>query len=297
MDEPIFKLPPYKVESVYIALSETVDWGLDLLGIPDLWKETTGEGIVVAVLDTGVTYDHPDLRPAIIEIRDFTGTGADDRNGHATHCCGVIGARQNGTGIIGVAPGCKLAVVKVLDGGAGVEQSIINGIDWSAEYGADIISISFGSPAQSQSMHAAIQRASAKSIVVCAAGNEGPGPNTINYPAGYPEAIAVGAIDRRKKVPDFSSRGDHLDIVAPGDNILSCFPPRGYAKLSGTSMACPFVAGILALYMSRFRDKHGRKPTKEEAVNALQSTASDLGTPHPVGGYGLVNPKSMTQLG
>jgi subtilisin family serine protease len=199
-----------------------------------------------------------------------------------------------------VAPDAKILSAKVLgDDGSGTEQSVATGIDWLLERGADIISMSLGSPLPSAAMKAAIDRAvAAGKFVICAAGNDGR-PNSINYPAKWPNAIAVGAVDREGRVARFSSQGSELAIAAPGEDILSTFTGGGYAKLSGTSMSTPFVSGVVALLLARNRQPDCRSPVVDQAslVEHLRRTATDAGTTgrDPAYGWGLINPDSMLQ--
>ncbi|MBQ4821519.1 S8 family peptidase [Aquimarina sp. MMG016] len=303
-NEPIFSIPPFKVEQVYTANSQTIDWGVELLGVPNFWRFTKGKGVKVAVLDTGVTYTHPDLRGAICEMKDFTNSpsGVGDVNGHGTHCAGIIAARDNSTGVIGVAPESQLIIGKVLgDDGSGSEDMVANGVQWAVEKGAHIISMSLGSPYPSEKIYNAIKAAMDDGVfVICAAGNNGPSLDSVDYPGAFEETIAVGSIDRRKRISKFSSNGVQVDIVAPGDEILSTYPPRGLAKLSGTSMATPFVAGISALILSKHNEYLGQTPIKKQKdlEEHLRKTAIDLGL---VGfdikyGYGLINPEQLFSL-
>lgn len=298
-NDPVFQLPPYTLEYVAVSLAETVDWGLNAFKVPELWKITKGKGIKVAVLDTGAALGHPDLAAAIASAKDFTGSafGPDDKkSGHGSHCAGIVGARQNNTGIVGVAPEVSLYIAKVLgDNGAGSMASIIAGIQWSIDQKVDIISMSLGSSQGYSKLQDIIKVATAAGIIViCAAGNEGPGPNTVGYPANYPEVISVAAIGKNLTVTNFSSRGNRIDVAAPGDNILSCYPPTGYAALSGTSMATPFVAGLAALLLAV--DRLSGNPVinnTEDFRQILKTYSIDAG---PAGkdtayGWGLVNPE------
>ena len=286
-----------------LATAETIDWGLKLLGIPPLWKETKGEGIKVAVLDTGIALEHPDLRPAIFESRDFTRSpsAAYDAQGHGTHVSGIIAARRNAHGIVGVAPEAKIIAAKVLnDEGSGTSQDIVAGIHWAIESGADILSMSLGSPEPDEKIHQALLLAISKGIlVITAAGNEGPDLDTVGYPAGFAEMVAVGSIDRRKRLSQFSSRGRQVDVVAPGDQITSCYPPRGYAVLSGTSMATPFVSGVVALALSKHRQMGGKTPlhNQQDLIEHLSRTSMDAGPAgfDPLYGYGILNPEKLIQ--
>ncbi len=303
-NEPIFSIPAFKVEQVYTANSQTVDWGVELLGVPNFWKYTKGKGVKVAVLDTGVTCTHPDLKDAIIAAKDFTNSrcGISDFNGHGTHVAGIIAARDNAVGVVGVAPESELIIGKVLgDDGTGSAEMVANGIYWAIEKGANIISMSLGSPYPSQKIYKAIHTAiEANVFVICAAGNSGPNLDTVEYPGAFDETIAVGSIDRRKKISYFSSRGKTVDVVAPGDQILSTYPPRGLAKLSGTSMATPFVAGVAALMLAKHKEYKGQTPinTQKDLEDHLRRTAIDLG---PKGfdlsyGYGLINPEQLLKM-
>jgi subtilisin family serine protease len=303
--DPVFSLPPYKVEQVFMTHSESMDWGLSLMGIPNLWVLGKGEGAKVGVLDTGCAMNHPDLKDAIVAAKDFTRSrsGPEDVQGHGTHVAGTIGARENSSGVVGVAPKCSLYIGKVLgDDGSGSPAGIAAGIDWAIARGVDIISMSLGAPMPVSQIHAAVKRAVKAGIfVIAAAGNEGPSPNTIGYPAKYSECICVGSIDRRKQVSRFSSRGQQVDIVAPGDQILSCYPPRGVAKLSGTSMATPFVSGVVALKVARQRKFPGGDPIddQKELMKVLRESATDMHIPGKDNhyGYGIIDPKKLLAYG
>lgn len=294
-DEPIYRLPPIKRETVYVGLSQTMDWGLEVFGIPAVWKSSRGKGAKVAVLDTGVDLNHPDLQGQILDAKDFTGSpsGPQDVNGHGTHCSGIIAALDNSLGVIGVAPECKILAGKVLgDHGSGSGRQIAAGVHWAVDMGAHIISMSLGSSSPDQAIYEALKYAISKGLyVIVAAGNEGPSLDTVGYPAKFPEMIAVGSVDRQKKVSNFSSRGRQVDIVAPGDQILSTYPVRGYAKLSGTSMATPFVSGSVALMVATAQ----RPASQAELLKMICETAVDVGPEglDPSYGYGLLNPDAL----
>jgi subtilisin len=295
-----WQLPPYFVEDENFApLSQTIDWGVAMLGLPDLWKETQGEGVKIALLDTGSGKQHPDLAEAIILEQDFTGSryGPADINGHGTHCAGIMGARNNDIGVVGVAPKVQICVGKVLgDNGSGSDQGIAGGIAWAISQGCDIISMSLGSPQSAPTIKAAIDQAVARGIfVICAAGNSGPNPNTVDYPGRYDDVVAVAAINQQKQVSKFSSRGPEVDIAAPGEKILSTWLNGGTATLSGTSMATPFVAGCVALCLAAHR-KLGNPPKNvQELLTLLKSTAIDIDQlgPDPNAGAGLVDPSKL----
>ncbi len=301
LTEPVFRLPPFTVEQVFTARSQSIDWGIKLLNIPPLWKETRGKGIKIGVLDTGISLVHGDLQGAILDAKDFTGspTGPADDNGHGTACGSIIAARDNEVGIVGVANEGGLLVGKVLNSqGAGGSRSITSGIRWLVEKKADIISMSFGSPSPDASINQAVEEALAAGIIcVCAAGNEGPDLSTVGYPAQVEGVVSVGAIDQTKAIARFSSRGKRVDIVAPGVNILVDIPPNNQAVMSGTSFACPYAAGVIALMLAKHRSIGGASPvgTPQQVIEHLHKTSLDLG---PTGwdssyGFGLISPEKL----
>lgn len=296
----ICRLPPFVVQAAFVSLAEVVDWGLAAYGVPGHWRLTRGQGVRVAVLDTGIEADHPDLADALDDARDFTRSpsGPIDRLGHGTHVAGVIGARRNETGVIGIAPECRLLAAKVLgEDGSGGAEGVAAGIDWAAGAGADVLSMSLGSPEPSPRIAQAIERAVEKGkFVICAAGNRGR-PNSVDYPARWPTTVAVGAVDRNGCVARFSSRGDEVDVCAPGEDVLSTYVGGGYAKLSGTSMAAPFVSGVVALLLAKHRLHGGVTAVGNQAelLAHLARTATDAGPAgkDPNYGYGLINPASV----
>jgi len=299
MDNNIW-IPKTIPQYVMSALSEVVDWGLKMLSVPDWWATTKGEGIKVAVLDTGASLEHPDLKDNIKDSCDFTGSssGVKDIEGHSTHCCGIIAAIDNGIGVIGVAPRSSLYVCKVLsDNGCGDYNQIASGIDWAISKGVDIISMSLGSPLDSSELYNAVKRAYDKGIIiVCAAGNDGDNHgDNINYPAKYSEVIAVGSIDQNMQRSTFSSVGKELTVMAPGGKIYSCFAPDKYAILSGTSMATPFISGLCALVLASHRkNPNSSTPIKncDDMREHLMRTAikRDDVTKY---GAGIVSPESL----
>lgn len=260
------RLPPYELVDLVTdrrglgplaeQRAERLRWAEQLLRLPEVWRRTQGEGVRVAVLDTGVDPDHPDLAGAIERTRDFTGEGIEDLNGHGTHCAGVIAARRNEIGFIGTAPLAMLLIGKVLrDSGGGTLQAVADAVRWAVDEKVDIISLSLGAPEGDAALHEAIHTALAKGvIVICAAGNSGAlFANNIGYPGRYGSVITVAAHDQHGQPSGFSSRGAEIDFMAPGQDIWSTYRQGGYAKLSGTSMATPFVAGLAALVLAKHR--------------------------------------------
>lgn len=285
-------LPPYRVTGYPLAAqSEGVDWGLSAYGVPALWQRYKGEGVTVAVVDSGVA-KHFALDEAVVDYRNFT-TDSDihDTLGHGTHCAGVIGARTGAAK--GIAPKAKLLSLKVLGhSGMGSNDAVAQAVTYATEAKVDIISMSLGSVRPDDRVHTAIKAAYDKGIiVVCAAGNDG---GSVNYPAAFPETIAVGAVDRSGNVCEFSSRGREIAVAAPGADITSTWLANGYATISGTSMAAPFVAGILALYVSACKHD-GDKVDHSHVTDALAKTCKDVGATgrDDVYGWGLLDPHKL----
>lgn len=262
-------------------------YGINLIKAPAIWEkyQVYGEDIVVAVIDTGVDVDHPELKPNIIGGRNFTTDYNGDPNNfrdnhyHGTHVSGIIAATINdgipNAHLVGVSPRVKILALKVLTGdGKGnatwITNAINYAIDWRGPRGekVSVINMSLGGPTHYQIMHDAIKRAVANDIlVVCSAGNNGDGDDStieFTYPGSYPEVVQVGAVDQNKKLAPFSNTNDEVDLVAPGVNIISAYPGAKYAMLSGTSMAAPHVTGAAALLINVFEKKFGRRPSEAE---------------------------------
>ncbi len=252
MEDNIKFIPDEELVPIHVmqSFSQVIDWGLMQSSIPEAWKYTMGEGINVAILDTGIA-EHPDMEGAILSPLNFSGENDHiDYNGHGLHCASIVGARNNEMGMVGVAPGCNIIPVKVLgNNGSGSYEGIIAGIQGAMDAGADIISMSLGSPTEAPiALHEKIKEATNRGIIVLAAAGNDAGRT--NYPARYDEVIAVAALDRTGNLAHFSSRSDEVDAVAPGVDIYACHLNKGYAKLNGTSQACPFMAGVCALLLA-----------------------------------------------
>lgn len=217
----------------------------------EVFQSIPGAGPVVAVVDTGVDLDHPDLAGKLLPGQSFV-TGwetPDDDNGHGTHCAGTIAAIQdNGVGIAGMSAGAKVLPVKVLGSdGSGSVADVAAGITWAANSGANIISLSLGGTSKSAALDEAIAFATGKGVLVIgAAGNAG--SSRQSYPAASPGVLSVGATDIRDARASFSNYGPSwVEVAAPGVEILSTTPGGTYESFSGTSMSAPFVAGLAAL--------------------------------------------------
>ncbi len=238
------------------ALADTIPWGISHIHADDVQAGgNTGSGVKVCVIDSGMQLSHPDLSLNYAGGWDFVNNDAlpDDDNGHGTHVAGTIAALSNGSGVVGAAPGARLYIYKMLDAnGSGSFSAAIAALDACAAVGGQITNNSYGSSVDPGTIvKAAFDEAYARGILnVAAAGNSGKPNglgNTIGYPARYASVMAVAAVDSNDIRPTWSSYGDELEISAPGVTILSTYFNSEYAKMSGTSMASPHVAGVAAL--------------------------------------------------
>ena len=238
-------------------------WNLDMISAPEAWATNangpgaTGKGVTIAVVDTGIDYNHIEFKGRIGAGYDFVDNDsiAEDANGHGTHVAGTIAAARDGRGITGVAHDATLMPIRALDkNGAGYLSDVIRGVRWATNNGADVINLSLGGTGYSQAMADAVRHAAQRgTVVVMAAGNAGgaspeyPGAHAIEH------GIAVGAVQRDGQLADFSNRAGSqpLDYVtAPGVGIKSTLPGNRYGRFSGTSMATPHVAGVAGLLKS-----------------------------------------------
>lgn len=289
----VVHLPPYRVDAVaHAVLSSGIDWHLSGYGIPPLWEHTQGEGVRVAILDTGICEGHPAFSGAANMHRNFTKDASPfDTNGHGTHVAGIIGGRGPMTG---VAPKVTLLSCKVLgNDGSGSMDSVARAVLFALEFNAHLIVMSLGAPMGSARLEQAINAAAKADVpIVCAAGNDG---GRVSYPAAYGTTIAVGAVDKEGRICDFSSRGREIDVAAPGCQIRSAWIGGGYATLSGTSMAAPFVAGTLALAASQCKALRIGK----RAQDIIRQTSTDAGDPGKdnLYGWGLISPAAILEQG
>lgn len=271
----------------------TYQYSHELGNVQSAWSNNyTGQGIDIAVIDSGISTTNNDIKiSGGISFVDYTSSYHDDR-GHGTHVAGIIGSLKNDIGTVGVAYDANLYAVKVLNkDGRGDLSDIIKGVRWAIQKDVDIINISIGTDQDSQTFRKVLAEAEEKGIlVVASSGNEN--KNTIRYPASYDNVIAVGAIDENKNLADFSNFGTGLNIVAPGVNITSTYN-NSYAIGEGTSMAAPFVTGLLALYKNAYPEL-----SANEIEQLLYLNAEDLG---PTGydtsfGHGLARFSETTEL-
>jgi subtilisin family serine protease len=231
-------------------------------GVQELWaRGITGKGVTVGVVDTGVQADHPLLAGRVGKARDFTGSGPADRNAHGTHCVGVVAT---------VAPGATVNSYKALgDDGSGSDLAIARAVDAAVADGCQVVSLSLGSDRPGPYSGPAVDRAlKAGVVVVAAAGNSGRAG--VGYPGAHPGVLCVAAVDGRLKVADFSSRGRRLDVAGYGVHVRSTVPGSRTGTMSGTSMACPNVAGQAAVALS------AKRVAPADLRRLCQETAEDL---------------------
>ena len=307
------KLIPFTIQMVLDDTNETPQ-GVQLVQAPEVWDESSqGEGTVVAVIDTGIDTNHPDLKDRIIGGRNFTTdfngnpNVFEDNNGHGTHVSGTIAASLNGQGVAGVAPKGQILSLKALTGsGAGNYEWIIDAVNYAAEWRGPnqeqvrVISMSLGGPNDVPELHQAIQNAVQQGIsVVVAAGNEGDGEEETfeyAYPGAYNEVISVGAVDMNLQLAPFTNTNDEIDLVAPGVEVMSTYPDNKYAKLSGTSMAAPHVAGALALLIPLSEQEFNRTLSEAEIYAQLVRRTLPLGFRKSSEGNGFLKLNLLTDL-
>lgn len=253
---------------------------------PSAWLTSRGTpDTVIAVLDTGIDQDHPDLASQIRANVNFTRSASvDDLHGHGSHAAGIAAAAgDNGEGIAGVAFGASLMNVKVLDdSGTGSCSRAAEGIVWAVNNGARVLNLSFGGPAGCDAQARAVRYASERGVLLAAAaGNEG--TEDPSYPGRYDEVVAVAASDRSDALASFSNRGSWVDVAAPGVGILSTLPNhaaaysvRDYGYMSGTSMASPTVAGAAGVLWSVTRDEDGDGKVADEVRARIESFADPI---------------------
>jgi subtilisin family serine protease len=290
--------PPVSMSALSASLtptSQVIPWGVDRIDADLAWSHSTGNGVRVGIIDTGIDRDHPDLvanihggfntiapTPQYPDPTDF-----EDDHGHGTHCAGIIGAVDNTFGVIGVAPDAWLYGIKAFDSsGSGYTSDCVEAIEWCIKNKMQVISMSWGSYYDDPVLHKICNVAEKYGIVlVAAAGNEGYYTPDM-YPAAYSSVMAISATNSSDNVPWWSNYGTEIELAAPGVNIYSTYLGGGYAYMSGTSMACPHVSGTAALVIEVY-------PMWANITvrGILCKTAEDLGAPgwDPYYGYGLVD--------
>jgi len=293
------RLPKYKIEEVSPDFINFNKWHLSKYNIPSYWESTQGEGIKILMLDTGLP-DHKDLNSRVFRNQNLTTEDWIDLNGHQTHCCGIITGSKSG-----VAPKASIYCDKVLNkNGTGNFKSVLRSLELALSANFDIISMSLGGKLPSdkglvKAMKDVIDELNKQNtVVVCSAGNSG--DLGVKFPALLENTISIGAHDSNEKIAYFSSKGKQVDFAAPGVNIFSTFLNQQYASLSGTSMACPFIVGVISLMLSKHKkqEQEGKNndcKTPEQIFNHLKRCSIDKGEEGKDSeyGYGLINIKDL----
>ena len=286
----------YKVDMTPNDPYYNLQWSLPKMKVDKAWDLSTGSSpVTIAIVDSGVDADHPDLSSKLIggynTINNTTSTN--DDNGHGTHVAGIAaGIMDNSKGIAGIAVNSKIMPVKAMDSsGSGSIMDIAEGITWAADHGAKVINLSLGGPYYTQTLQDAIDYAYAKGcLVIAAAGNDN--SSSPSYPAAHNHVVAVSATDENNNKAWFSNYGTYVDIAAPGTNIYSTTFDGLYGYKQGTSMACPNVSGVAGLVLSIVPSL-----TPDQLENILETTALDIGASGRDNnfGYGLVDAYSAIQ--
>lgn len=275
-------------------------YGVAMIQAKSMWNESNkGQGVNIAIIDSGCDIEHESLKGNIVGVRNFTDEDrknpniVTDRIGHGTHVAGIIAANGNNNTIVGVAPNANLYILKAIDRtGSGTVSWIVNAINYAIEKNVDIISMSLGTPVDDSKLEKAIKKAVNNNvIVVCAAGNEGDGNADVfeySYPASYIDVISVGAVDKKGVPAEFSNSNLVVDLVAPGVDIVSTYPNNQFAIMSGTSMAAPHVTGSLALLKNWSKVEFQRDLTQEELYAQLIKCTKNIGYPRTIQGNGVV---------
>jgi len=272
-------------------------WGLDAVNADAAWGRATGAGIIVAVLDTGVDGTHPDLAGQLVtgyEVRTYTTlapTANSDTHGHGTHCAGIIAAKNDGRGVVGLAYNAKIMDIRIFDPGWIGTVNYLRGVKWAVDNGADVLSNSWGGASYSHAVKAAVDYALFHNrVVVVSAGND-----TSAFwrrPASIPGAIAVAASDPHNRKATFSTPGPWVSVAGPGVRVLSSVrsqiiqPGTGrpllYDYFDGTSMSCPYVAALAAMILEVHptATPYQVKRLIEGTVRDIEAPGFDDGTGH-----------------
>ncbi|WP_121829040.1 type VII secretion-associated serine protease mycosin [Streptomyces sp. S1] len=291
-------------------------WGLEALHTDEAWRTTEGEGVTVAVLDTGVDADHPDLEGSVLPGHDLIGFGAEQGDRawarHGTAMAGIIAGHghgpDGGSGVLGIAPEAEILPVRVILESSDKARdkarksrgtALAEGIRWAADHGADVINLSLGD--DSESAHpdagedAAVQYALSKGVsVVASAGNGGEKGDHVSYPAAYPGVIAVTAVDRYGTRASFSTRRWYATVSAPGVDIVIADPDRRYYEGWGTSAAAAFVSGAVALVRAAHPDL---TPAQIKTLLIDTARSRPKGGRSDAKGYGTVDPAAAIEAG
>jgi subtilisin family serine protease len=302
-------------------------WNMTHIGMPKAWTIVTDtSSLTIAILDTGIKTNHPDLQhqlwtnPGEIEANGvdddgngfvddlhgwhfyqvyangmampFQNSDIGDHNGHGSHVAGIIAASgNNGIGVAGVAWKARLMVLRILDDdAAGWESDVIRGLQYAVANGARVINLSLGLAERTPALEAAVAAAAAQDVLLVAAAGNGGG--NVLYPAAFPSVLSVSASDRQDRRADFGAYGPSLDLLAPGVDIISTWNGVPYFSRSGTSMAAPHATGVAALLWARMP-----AATARDVGTCLMLTATDVEIPgrDDETGWGVLNAERAVQ--
>ncbi|MCD9022402.1 S8 family peptidase [Cohnella silvisoli] len=249
-----------------LVTDKGIPWGVKHIQAPQAWSRTTGHGVKVGVIDTGVDFGHPDLRHSLgrgINLLHRLALPQDD-NGHGTHISGTIAAANELQGMIGVAPRATIYPVKAFDyNGTAYVSDIILGIEWCIRNQMNVVNMSFGMKTRSKSLLNAVNNAYRSGVlIVASSGNDG-SIGDIDYPARYNQTIAVGATTQQSRIATFTNRSGLIDIYAPGEHVVSAWLRGKHREMSGTSMATSHVTGAVALLLGL---KPGLTPAQIKSI-------------------------------
>lgn len=262
-----------------IIKAQQIPWGVKRIEADKAWIKTTGKGVKLAVVDSGIA-KHKDLRDNIKgEFNAIEpGKSAHDDFGHGTHVAGIVAAKNNTEGVVGVAPDADLYAVKVLDAfGSGYLSDLADGIEWCIKNGIDVINLSIELEEDFPLLRYSVNRAlSADIIIVAAAGNTF--SKSVTYPAAYEGVISVSAINADDNIANFSAVGK-IDFCAPGVDIYSTYLGNSYTTMNGTSMAAPHVTGMLALMLADSRNDTNADGiiSENEVIDIMSDNSEDIG--------------------
>ncbi len=259
-------------------------WYLRFLHVAEAQRISQGDGVVVAVLDTGVDATHPDLVGNVLAGTDLVDSGGDgrrDADGHGTGIAGLIAAHGRGeAGILGIAPRVKILPVRT-NTASRFSAHLPAGIDWAVEHGAKVISIASGGSDNPVLQHA-VERAIAADVVVVAAAGNRPADLQVTFPAGYPGVVAAGGVDRNGNHAAISTTGNQVVLSAPAVDVNTIYSSGRYITANGTSAATAILAGAAALVRAKFPSL-----SAEEVIHRLTATATDKGAPSRDDEYGF----------
>jgi len=271
-------------------------WALGKIGVSDLWDTSTGNEVLVAILDTGIDHEHQELAGQVTAEVDFTSSSSpSDQHGHGTHVAGIIAAKRDGTDVTGIAYDCSLLNVKIADDTGSCQMTaLIEGINWAVDRGASVINISIEFREPSPELAEAVNYAwSQGSLVIAAAGNNGDGSPV--YPAYYDHCLAVAATTQNDELAPLSNHSDWVDVAAPGFSIYSTVPDNGYSYKSGTSFACAYVSGLAALLYDIVTDSNGDGKLNDEVRAAIEGGCEEISA-RGVGGGRIDAVKTIAQI-